>query len=121
MMTPRCEQCGGALIRTPRTVLEKLFYSRAFICKACHHRAGCERRFAYYLSFSCKCPQCHTIDLERRLKADKIDRVARNPASLLQAMLGGRLYHCHHCRFQFYDLRRLPRAGLKKKAANLPG
>ena len=120
MMTPRCERCGGSLVRAHRTIFEKMFYSRAFACRDCHHRAGGERRFAYYLSVSCKCPQCHTIDLDRRFKADKIDRVVRNPVSLLQAVLGGRLYHCHHCRLQFYDLRRLPKAPLKN-AENLPG
>jgi len=38
-------------------------------------------------------------------KADKIDPVIKSFSSVVQGLLGGRLYHCNYCRIQFYDLR----------------
>jgi hypothetical protein len=33
----------------------------------------------------------------------------KHPASVLQSVTGGYLYHCAFCRIQFYDLRRQSR------------
>ena len=41
-----------------------------------------------------------------RSRPDKIDRVMRGPIRLMHQVLGGTLYHCIHCRLQFYDIRK---------------
>jgi hypothetical protein len=44
--------------------------------------------------------------LRRLAERDHIDHMYRHPLSLLQRLLGGKLYHCRYCRIQFYDWRR---------------
>jgi hypothetical protein len=58
----------------------------------------------------CRCPLCGTERVERRRKRDHVDRASMRPASIIQYLLGGHLYHCLNCRLQFYDLRPLARA-----------
>jgi hypothetical protein len=55
----------------------------------------------------CRCPQCGTGRVEISRKPDQIDSTSHRPASLLQHLLGGQLYHCLGCRLQFYDVRPL--------------
>jgi hypothetical protein len=45
------------------------------------------------------------MKVSRRIAPDKIDPVIKSFSSVLQGLLGGRLYHCNYCRIQFYDLR----------------
>lgn len=52
-----------------------------------------------------QCPRCHTLKVSRRIAPDKIDPVIKTFSSVIQGLLGGRLYHCNYCRIQFYDLR----------------
>jgi hypothetical protein len=52
--------------------------------------------------------------VSRRLAPDKIDPVIRSISSVVQGLLGGRLYHCNYCRIQFYDLRHSMKSGPTK-------
>jgi hypothetical protein len=53
----------------------------------------------------CRCPLCGTPRVNQRRRRDRIDATSHRPASILQHLLGGKLYHCRGCRLQFYDLR----------------
>jgi hypothetical protein len=52
------------------------------------------------------CPECAKAGVKKLTRQDGIDRVSRAPWSTVQRFLGGRLYHCLHCRLQFYDCRK---------------
>ncbi|MBI4874995.1 MAG: hypothetical protein HY822_10230 [Acidobacteria bacterium] len=62
-----------------------------------------------FFSLKCRCPRCWGGDVHRFEELDEIERLYRNPISLLQALFGAPLYWCPFCRLQFYDFRK--RAG----------
>lgn len=102
---PRCLKCGEGLSRAHRNFLEKAVYSLVFKCQACGARVGERRLFLNYFLKHTHCPRCGTDELDKRKTIDKIDKLSKAPMSLLQAALGGSLYHCVFCRVQFYDVR----------------
>jgi hypothetical protein len=102
---PRCLKCGEGLSRTHRNLLEKVVYNLVFQCRACGARVGERRHFLNYFVKHTRCPRCGTDEVEKRKSVDKIDKRLKTPMSLLQAGLGGSLYHCVFCRIQFYDVR----------------
>ncbi len=74
------------------------------------------REFTLKPTAHVQCPRCHTYKVSRRIAPDKIDPVIKSMSSMLQSVLGGRLYHCNFCRIQFYDLRH----SMKPQAKNGP-
>ena len=93
------------MARSHRNFFEKALFSIVFKCRACGVRTGEKHRFFSHFGKHAQCPRCGTKNLEKRSSRDKIDRVLKSPISMLQAALGGHLYHCTFCRIQFYDLR----------------
>jgi hypothetical protein len=49
-----------------------------------------------------------------RRRIDKIDRRRSNAFNLLHKVMGGRLYYCWVCRFQFHDLRKRKQSVLQR-------
>jgi ribosomal protein L37E len=102
----RCKRCGEAVIRVRRKKWERLLYASVYQCPKCHRKAKIPRYPSLYLvSLHRSCPRCGTPHLEKLRKRDKIDPLYRNPVSLLQGVLGARLWWCPFCRVQFYDCR----------------
>jgi hypothetical protein len=100
-----CHECGGELRRSRRSLLERFGYSKAYRCKQCQLRVRISHaEDSRGLQFA-SCPKCRSFELTAPRRVDKIDRMLKSPRSLLQRMLGGRLYHCWFCRLQFYDVR----------------
>lgn len=93
--------------RSRRALVERLRYAAAYRCEQCKRRVRASYwdilRNARYAT----CPKCGWYDLTIQSRRDRIDKMNRNPLRHLQRLLGARLYHCGHCRLQFYDLRRL--------------
>ncbi len=100
-----CRTCGRRLKRIHRTFTERFFYMGIFECPQCREVKRIARRYTYYLSKEARCPLCGTHRLRVLAERDHIDRMHRHPMSLLQRMMGGRIYHCRFCRLQFYDRR----------------
>lgn len=114
-----CVGCGGPIVRTHRTALEKLVYAAGFQCAKCKKRSGTPRLWVLRFAANVHCPTCGGTELDRRSTRDYIDAMRWGPTSVLQRLLGGTLYHCHACRVQFYDLRkRKVLARAQTRAAN---
>jgi DNA-directed RNA polymerase subunit RPC12/RpoP len=100
--------------RSRRGIGERLRYAAAYRCEQCRERV----RVSYldYLRGAryAACPKCGWYDLAMRARRDRVDKMNRNPLRLLQRLFGARLYHCLHCRLQFYDIRRL-RGGKRER------
>ena len=103
--------------RSHRTLLERLKYFAAYRCQRCHLRVRTTYLEMLPALKHVSSPKCGWYDLSVLGSRDRIDRLTRNPLRLLLRFIGGRLYHCEHCRFQFYDLRRSLPFKQKKKAA----
>jgi hypothetical protein len=112
---PKCPKCSGSLSRTHRKFWEKPIYSIVFRCRSCNYRVGANQGFFKQFSRYTFCPRCGNVDVEKRKSRDRIDRVIHTPLSILNALLGGKLYHCVFCRIQYYDVR-----GRKPKADGAP-
>ena len=80
-------------------------YKAAYQCQDCEFRVTTPRRFTFTFHRRACCPACGSSDLKRLPRRDKIETLSKRPWSLLQGLLGGRLYYCALCRLQFYDLR----------------
>jgi hypothetical protein len=111
---PECPKCGSSLARTHRKFWEKPIYSIMFRCRGCDYRVGGKQDYFRQLTLHTLCPRCGNRDVEKRKTRDRIDKVIYSPLSMLNAFLGGRLYHCVFCRIQYYDVRgREPRPVVK--------
>jgi DNA-directed RNA polymerase subunit RPC12/RpoP len=82
-------------------------YLAIYECAECHTRTAELRPFLFRFSRKARCPECGTRQLRRFQVRDHIERMSRHPLSLLQRLLGGRLYYCSLCRLQFHDWRGL--------------
>ena len=102
-----CRKCGGRLRRIHRTFVERLSYMGVFECPQCKDVHRVARRYTYYKGPEARCPLCGTYRLRMLAERDHIDRMYNGPLSLLERVMGGRLFHCRYCRIQFYDRRRL--------------
>jgi hypothetical protein len=102
-----CNVCGQAAMQRShrQSLAERLFYLATYKCRECGAKQGAMRPAFVLLSLRCRCPQCGDPDVSRLRQRDRIDRIYKNPISLAQALLGAPLYHCSHCRLQFYDYR----------------
>lgn len=107
---PECPKCGEKISRTHRSFWEKPIYSIVFCCRSCNYRVGAKQDFFRQFSWNTLCPRCGNMDVEKRKTRDKIDKLIHSPLSVLNSLLGGKLYHCVFCRIQYYDIRsRLPK------------
>lgn len=102
-----CAACGGSIRRSRRTLSERLFWVAAYRCERCAHRVRASYLDAIKEAKYAACPKCGWYDLIVRSKRDYIDKMNRNPLRWLQRLIGAHLYHCTHCRLQFYDARPL--------------
>jgi hypothetical protein len=102
-----CAFCNGPLKRLHRTPWEKMFYQAMYKCSNCGQADPLPRKFTFLFWLHARCPSCGTGRLTRLAGRDPVDRLFRNPFSLIQAAFGGKLFHCNYCRLQFYDVRPL--------------
>ncbi len=93
------------MLRARRNLWERAVYGVLVRCRTCDRRIGQKHLFYNYFKWTTRCPCCGGAVLEKRVKADKVDRLLWNPYRLAQRLLGGGLFHCELCRVQFYDLR----------------
>lgn len=100
-----CTKCGGGMTRRHRKWYQRFVYKQVLQCHKCGTEAPVPREFTLKPTAVVQCPRCHTRKVSRRIAPDKIDPVVKNLSSVVQGLLGGRLYHCNYCRIQFYDLR----------------
>jgi len=100
-----CEKCGGRLTRRHRKWYQRFVYKQVLQCRKCGIESQTPREFTLKPTAIVQCPRCHTNKVSRRIAPDKIDPVIKSFGSMIQGLLGGRLYHCNYCRIQFYDLR----------------
>jgi len=102
-----CPHCGGRLTRVPRNAAERLKWEAAFECDSCMARTGIMQWYMVFLTRWSLCPRCGTANLRRLHSRDPIDRLWKNPISLLQSLFGAPIHWCPYCRLQFYDFRKL--------------
>jgi hypothetical protein len=100
-----CAKCGGRMTRRHRRWYQRFFYKQVLQCRKCKIETQTPREFTLKPAALVQCPRCHTHKVSRRIAPDKIDPVVKTFSSVVQGLLGGRLYHCNYCRIQFYDLR----------------
>jgi hypothetical protein len=93
------------LTRQHRKWYQRFFYRQVLQCRKCGGREQTPREFTLQPTAYVQCPRCHTHKVSRRIAPDKIDPVIKTVSSVVQGLLGGRLYHCNYCRIQFHDLR----------------
>ena len=105
-MFQACDNCGKQMLRSHRTMIQRLVYAKLYKCTRCQTAAGYPRAWTLHFSLVPHCPRCGTERLSVRRELDKIDSLRRTPIGLVYRLLGARLYHCHSCRLQFYDLRK---------------
>jgi hypothetical protein len=75
-------------------------------CARCRRQEFQPRAIVFHFSRRVRCPRCGTDKVNTARRRDHVDKLYKNPLSLVQLLLGGRLYHCYYCRLQFYDLRK---------------
>lgn len=102
--------------RSHRSWWERLICAAAYRCERCQQRMRISYLAVAREARHANCPKCGWNDLTVRSRPDRIDKINRNPLRLLQCLLGARLYHCSHCRLQFYDVRGL-RPGMRERSA----
>ncbi len=105
-----CDKCGGRMTRRHRKWYQRFMYKQVLQCRKCGIDSQVPREFTLKPTAIVQCPRCHTQKVSRRIAPDKIDPVIKSFSSVVQGLLGGRLYHCNFCRIQFYDLRHTKRA-----------
>jgi len=118
--TMQCPDCATHMMRTHRTLAQKLLYTDAFRCTKCGRRAYRRRLtrgplFTFAFSSRSHCIRCGTPNVHRMKKRDRIDSMSRHPVSLMLALTGAPLNRCLSCRLQYRDWRRpageAPRSG----------
>jgi DNA-directed RNA polymerase subunit RPC12/RpoP len=82
-------------------------YMAIYECRQCEREEFFPRRYRYHFGPYCRCPECGTFRVHRLKARDKIDPLRVSLLNSLERLVGGRLYHCHFCRVQFYDRRML--------------
>lgn len=104
MHCPVCK--SNHLHRRHRSFAERLRYAAIYECEKCHCQ-DLESQLEHFpmLSPAARCPECGNTALRVQPGLDPVDRLFRNPLSLLQKFLGAPLLYCSPCRLQFYDWR----------------
>lgn len=115
-----CQECGSHIKRRRRSGSEKFLFGACFTCTRCGADNRKYRSIFQWLQPHVSCPRCHTADLHRLSRIDKIDGMTKNPLRHLLRAMGGTLYHCGYCRFQFYDTRPLYKVKPKQPVSPPP-
>lgn len=95
------------MTRVPRKGAQKFVYSSVYRCRQCQKTFGRRRGASLKVHAHAVCPNCGTERLKVLRRRDHIEKVYKGPFSILQGILGARLYHCVYCRLQFHDFRKL--------------
>ena len=108
-----CPRCHRSLVRTTRTIAQRVFYRRLLHCAACGFEAPDWRlpfkaTLRFLFSTHTRCVECGTTRVRRLPARDRIDRMSRHPLSLLGGLLFAPIYHCGRCRLQYRDWRPAP-------------
>ena len=104
----RCAKCGKPVRRVHRTLLQQLRYAAVFECSGCGLKEYAPRPYRFHFGPYVRCPRCGTPRVTQRKRRDRIDRMYWSPLTLLESVFsGGKLFHCHLCRIQFFDRRKL--------------
>lgn len=101
-----CSKCGENAVRMARSGMDRLRYTAIHHCPHCEVDFGTPARWMHLVSLDRCCPKCGGTQLENLKRRDGIDPMYKNPLSLLQGLLGAKLWWCPLCRIQFYDIRR---------------
>jgi len=113
-----CPYCRGQLWRRPRKLAERIRFEAVYRCDPCNRDMAIEWPHMFLLSRHSRCPRCGREDLERLRHRDRIDRMYKNPFSLIQALVGAPIHWCPMCRLQFFDHRPLASERFAKSAAS---
>ena len=105
MYTLTCRECGAALRRSKRRLLERFRYLESYRCPGCGSRYHVSVSSRLHLARFAKCPKCRYQDITLLKRVDKIDRMRGGIFNFIHRIIGGKLYHCWFCRLQFYDVR----------------
>jgi hypothetical protein len=100
------------LRRVHRSFFQQLRYAAVFQCKDCGVEEYAPRPYRFHFGPYARCPRCGTLRVVKRRERDRIDKMRWGFMTPFDALLGGgKLYHCHLCRIQFYDRRDLSAEG----------
>ena len=103
-----CVKCGKPLRRIHRSFLQQLRYAAVFECSGCGTKEYAPRPYRFHLGPSVRCPRCGTPKVNKSKQRDRIDPMHWSFLTLLETVFsGGKLFHCHLCRIQFYDRRNI--------------
>src|SRR5450631_601185 len=101
-----CLSCHGRLHAVHRNGWQRFIYRSLYRCSKCglaepHRRGWCRIHIARIAN----CPRCGCRDLKVFRKRDRVEGFQSSVWRRVQSWLGAKLYYCHICRLQFYDLR----------------
>src|SRR2546421_5242514 len=86
-----CASSGGALVRAPRSFLDKFTYHAVLKCKKCGRRETRDQWFLFLFGRTSRCPRCGSFRVEKLRGVDHIDPMYKNPLSYLQKWIGGEI------------------------------
>jgi hypothetical protein len=101
----QCWKCGRECVRVGRSWWQRIWYVARYECPACKLQVLYYRFPSYWFSFYRRCPQCGDTEMKRHQRGDAIEKMYRNPISLLQVLVFAPLWNCRYCRMDFFDLR----------------
>jgi DNA-directed RNA polymerase subunit RPC12/RpoP len=102
-----CPDCDELMVRSRRTLTERLWAKAAYNCSSCGRRNRVRWLREWRITAYVRCPECESPNVRCLHRTDPIDRVNRNPLRHLQRLFKAQLYRCGSCRLQFYDSRSL--------------
>lgn len=101
-----CEICGTRLLRSRRSLAERILYASVYKCAHCAVYIAQARRFALWFARRSNCPKCGNKRLDRLVPRDGVERLYRRPLILARTLLRAKLFHCPECDLHFYRLRK---------------
>ena len=108
---PLCPHCSHHLVRSHRSLLQRLIYSEAYNCRKCGYVGGAMRAslrgtIDFLTSRHSKCIACGNLTVQRLSKRDRIDTMSKHPFSLALGLTLAPINRCPLCRLQYRDWRR---------------
>jgi hypothetical protein len=96
LIMPSMEQCQTCrnLRRIRRTLWDWFTCRAVYDCRDCTRRIRVPRLWTFRFSNKARCPCCGNWKLRRLAHQDKIETMSWHPFSVIQGVLGGRLYRC---------------------------
>lgn len=113
----QCDTCGGDLLRSHRSLTEKILYVSLYECSFCEIQTATARRFTFWFARRSNCPRCGNERLDRLIPRDRIEKLYRKPLILAQSLLRAKVYHCPECDLLFYRQRKGMAEVLKSTAS----